>query len=117
MGAQAAREPANWFGNLLQARSSRAGAEGGSLPAFSLAIDGTGPDVVRIALGLLLLIAAFLHADEWAPQRAADSGLLDNRRLLPDMMVDFKRLFGLWLFAQGCSKGRIPKKRLSQAKR
>jgi len=78
--------------------------------------DGTGSDVVRIVLGLLLLTAVFLKADEWAPQRAADSGPLDNRRLLPDM-VDFKRLFGLWLFAQGCSKYRIPKKRLSQAKR
>jgi len=50
--------------------------------------DRTGSGAVRIALGLLLLIAAFLNAFELAPQPVFASGLLDNRRLLPGV-VDF----------------------------
>jgi hypothetical protein len=58
----------------------------------------TGYDVVRIALGLLLLTAAGLKAYQLATEPVAGTGLLDSRWLLM-ATVEFELLFGLWLLA------------------
>jgi hypothetical protein len=56
----------------------------------------TGYDVVRIALGVLLLSAAGLKAHQLATEPVAGAGLLDSRRLLM-ATVEFELFFGLWL--------------------
>jgi hypothetical protein len=58
----------------------------------------TGYDVVRIALGLLLLTAAGLKAYQLATEPIPGTGLLDSRWLLM-ATVEFELFFGLWLLA------------------
>jgi len=56
----------------------------------------TGYDVIRIALGVLLLTAAGLKAHQLATEPVLSTGLLDSRWLLM-ATVEFELLFGLWL--------------------
>ena len=56
----------------------------------------TGYDVVRVALGLVLLAAAALKAHQLATGPVAETNLLDSRWFLM-IEVEFELLFGLWL--------------------
>ncbi len=58
----------------------------------------TGYDVVRIALGLLLLTAAALKGHQLATEPTAETSLLTSRWLLI-AVVEFELFFGLWLLA------------------
>jgi hypothetical protein len=58
----------------------------------------TGYDLVRIALGILLLTAAGLKAHQLATEPVAGTGLLDSGWLLM-ATVEFELFFGLWLLA------------------
>lgn len=58
----------------------------------------TGYDVVRIALGLLLLTAAGLKGYELASEPVAETGLLSSRWFLIGV-VELELFFGLWLLA------------------
>jgi hypothetical protein len=58
----------------------------------------TGYDVVRIAVGLLLLTAAGLKAHQLATEPVLGTGLLDSRWLLM-AVVEFELLLGLCLLA------------------
>ena len=56
----------------------------------------TGYDVIRIALGLLLLVAAGLKGHQLATEPVAETGLLTSRWFLI-AAVEFELVFGLWL--------------------
>jgi hypothetical protein len=58
----------------------------------------SGYDVVRIALGAILLLAAGLKAYQLATEPTVGSSLLDSRWLLM-ATVEFELFFGLWLIA------------------
>ncbi len=59
---------------------------------------GSGYDVVRIGLGLLLLTAAALKGHQLATEPVAETGLLTSRWFLI-AVVEFELFFGLWLMA------------------
>ena len=58
----------------------------------------TGYNVVRIAVGLLLLTAAGLKGYQLATEPVLGAGFLDSRWLLV-VTVEFELFFGLWLLA------------------
>ncbi len=58
----------------------------------------TGYDVVRIALGLLLLTAAALKGHQLATEPIVETSLLTSRWVLIGV-VEFELFFGLWLLA------------------
>jgi hypothetical protein len=62
-----------------------------------------GYDVLRVALGLLLLVAAALKGYQLGTGPVAESGLLTSRWFLI-VVVEFELLLGLWLLAGGSPK-------------
>ncbi|HYW80399.1 MAG TPA: hypothetical protein VE890_12515 [Thermoguttaceae bacterium] len=59
-----------------------------------------GCDIVRVALGLLLLVAAGLKGYELATSPVAGTSLLDSRWFLIGL-VEFEFVFGPWLLVRG----------------
>jgi hypothetical protein len=63
----------------------------------------SGYDVVRIALGILLLTAAALKGHQLATEPVAETSLLTSRWFLITV-VEFELFFGLWLLANLASR-------------
>ena len=63
----------------------------------------SGYDVVRIAVGFLLLLAAGLKGHQLATEPVSGAGILDSRWFLI-LVVEFEFVFGLWLWGGLCPK-------------
>jgi uncharacterized membrane protein YphA (DoxX/SURF4 family) len=88
---------AGLLGRLFSLGNKEEMGAGSEVPG-PVILRSTGYDILRLALGILLLVTAGLKGYQLATEPTADTGLLDNRWFLI-FVVEFELFFGLWLLS------------------